>query len=419
MALLERHLLGFGRDAVAGFPVTVIEGARKVGKSTFASQLISDRSAVQVTLDDPSTLQAARDDPTAFVEQARTTLVIDEVQRHPELLVAIKASVDRDRRPGRFVLTGSSNLLRLERTPDSLAGRAVTLRLRGLSQGEMLGVHDDFVHSLETDDPMTATSTWHRKDYAEVIGVGGYPEMRALAPRLRRAWLDSYVERIVQRDIHDVRGPTSPERLRSVLRLIAANQSGELVKARVAQQAGIPPTSIDVYLDLLETVFLLERIPSFTPNLTRREIGRSKAIVADGGLATRLVGVTAEQMSVLTGSDHLGPFLEGFVVGELSKQQTWSAVDYELRHYRDRDGMEVDLVLERRDGGVYGVEVKASSTFKSEHFRGLKFMRDKLGDRFLGGYVLGTASDPIAFGRKLWGLPVSALWRGSARSSAD
>lgn len=198
-------------------------------------------------------------------------------------------------------------------------------------------------------------------------------------------------------------------RLLSVLRLIAANTSGELVKSRLARDAGIPETSVTAYLDLLETMYLTVRLPPWTPNLTSRESSKPKALVTDPGLALRLARVSESQLTPLT-STAIGPAMEGFVVTELLKQRSWSSVEFELFHYRDRTGLEVDVVAEFADGTVIGFEVKSGSTLKREHFTGLRALRDRLGDRFLGGYVLNTALTGQVFESKLWGLPVAALW---------
>lgn len=396
---------------MAVFPVVVVQGARQVGKSTFAGMVAADAQARTLTLDDRATADAARNDPQAFVEQfPGNTLVIDEVQRAPELVLAIKTAVDRDRTPGRFLLTGSSDLLRLERTPDSLAGRAVTLRLRGLSQGELSGAPDDFVTSIKTLDPASFQTGWTRDDYAQALGRGGYPEVQRLSDRMRRTWLDSYIDRIIQRDVQDVRTTYQPERLRSLLRLVAANQSGELVKARLAAQAQIPASSITSYLDVLATVFLLDVLPPWTPNLTRREIGRPKSLVCDSALALRLAGLSSGQLAALSGADHLGGLLEGMAVQELLKQQSWSESDYRLYHYRDRNGLEVDVVVELADGSIYGLEIKASQTIKGEHFKGLKGLQERAGSRFRGGFVLGTTRVGSQHGSALWSMPLAALW---------
>jgi len=409
--LIPRHAVPFGREVLGAFTTVVVQGARQVGKSTFAELLVEDREARIVTLDDRQTLEAAAADPTAFVDQLPTgTLVIDEIQRAPELILPIKASIDRNRRPGRFILTGSSDLLRLSRTPDSLADRAITLNLRTLSQGEIRRRDDDLLGRLRAGAaPADFTTSVNRQDYADLIATGGYPEARRLSARLRSVWFDSYVDRLLERDLGDIAPRIDAARVGSVLRLIAANQAGELVKSRVARDANVPETSISAYLDLLETLYLVGRLRPWTPNLTSREASKPKTYVTDPGLALRLARVTAAQLEPLT-SPHIGAAMEGFVVTELLKQRGWSAEEYELFHYRDRDGLEVDIIAEFFDGSVIAIEVKAGSTAKSEHFAALRSLRDRLGERFVGGYVLNTGNRGIPFGDRLWALPVSALW---------
>lgn len=410
--MLDRHLLGTASRLLDAFPAVVVQGARQVGKSTFAGMLMSGRPASMMTLDDPQVLDAARSDPVGFVSQVPgATLVIDEIQRAPELILPIKAAIDRDRTPGRFVLTGSADLLRIERTPDSLAGRAVSLDLFGLSQGELLGRRDDFIaRVLGFDDGDTVTSTFRRSDYAAVIGRGGYPELRGRDWADSRVWLDSYLTRIVQRDASDLRRSVVPARVRSVLRLLAANQAGELVKARIAEQAALPATTLPAYLDLLEAMYLVRLIPSWTPNLTRREVARPKAVIADSALALRLARLTPDQLVPIVGGEHFGAMLEGFVIGELMRQQGWSAQPHELFHYRDRDGLEVDVVIELDDGRVIGIEVKAAEAARSEHFMSLKSFAQRLGSRFAAGIVLCTATSGQRFGERFRSLPVASLW---------
>lgn len=409
--LLRRALADTAREVIETFPAVVIQGARQVGKSTFAQLLVTDRPSRLVTLDDPATFESSRLDPSGFVDQfPEGTLVIDELQRSPELILPIKASIDRDRRPGRFVMTGSSNLLRLPRTPDSLAGRAVTIELKPLSQGELRGVRDDLMTALRAaGDVADVTSQMTRTDYVAAIATGGYPEARLLNQRMRNVWFDSYLERLMERDVADVAPRVDSSRVASVLRLLAAGQSGELVKSRISRDSGIPETSVGAYLDLLDTMYLTARLPSWTPNLTSREVARPKSVVVDSGLALRLSRVTEQQLLPIS-SAHLGAAMEGFVVAELVKQQGWSAEEFQLFHYRDRAGLEVDVIVEFYDGSVMGIEVKSGSTFKGEYFAGLRAVRDKLGDRFVGGYVLNTSSKAAAFGDRLWGLPISALW---------
>ena len=413
MALIQRHTYAFAQEVIDSFPAAVIQGARQVGKSTLAAQLAEGRDARILTLDEEQTLAAAIEDPAGFVNQHRSgVLVIDEIQRHPELTLAIKASIDRDRRPGRFLLTGSSDLLRARRATDSLAGRAATISLRPFSQGELAATLDDFAHRFRAGIPYEDVhSETTRADYARMIVAGGYPDALNLGDRMRNTWFDGYVERLVRRDARELVSVTDPNRLLSLLRLIAANQAGELVKARFARDAGIPPTSITSYLDTIETLFLVDLLRPWTPNLTSRETGRSKASVTDSGLAARLSRVTEQQLTPLDGTaQHLGALMEGFVVGELLKQQAWSAEEYELFHYRTRDGLEVDVVIEFADGQLLGIEVKSGATFRADHFAALRSLRDRLGDRFAGGIVLNTGDTGYRFGDRLHGLPVSSLW---------
>ncbi len=374
--------------------------------------LTSGRAARLVTLDDPQALDAARADAVGFVGQSPgRTLVIDEIQRAPELVLPIKAAIDRDRTPGRFVLTGSADLLRIERTPDSLAGRAISIDLFGLSQGELVGRVDDFVgRVLNIADGDDHTTTWRRADYAAAIGRGAYPELRDRDWAASKAWLDSYLTRIVQRDASDLHRNVVPARLRSVLRLLAANQAGELVKARIADQAGLPATSLPVYLDLVEAMYLVRLIPAWTRNLTRREIARPKAIVSDSALALRLARLAPEQIVPVVAGENFGAMLEGFVVGELMRQQGWSVLPFEVFHYRDRDGLEVDIIIELDDGRVIGVEVKAAEAARTEHFAPLRTLAQRLGDRFAAGIVLCTAPQGQRFGYRMWSLPVASMW---------
>lgn len=241
---------------MATFPALIVQGARQVGKSTFAGQLVEGLPATTVTLDDDDMRLAALADPRGFVGQRPDgTLVIDELQRAPELILAIKAEIDRDRRPGRFLLTGSSNLLALSKTPDSLAGRAVDLEFQGLSQGELEGTLDDLPARLRQGiDGARWQSGITRAGYAARITCGGYPEARDVTTRMTNVWFDGYVVRLLEKDLVDIESRIDSGRVASVLRLLAANQSGELVKARVARDAGISESSVTACRPLVDAV---------------------------------------------------------------------------------------------------------------------------------------------------------------------
>ncbi len=243
-----------------------------------------------------------------------------------------------------------------------------------------------------------------------MLARGAYPEVQHLEGRMRTTWLGSYLTRVIERDATSIHRLVQPARLKAVLRLLAANQSGELVKGRVAEQSGVPASSISAYLDVAQAIFLTAAVPPWTPNLTRREIGRHKSVVLDSALAMRLARITAGQLEPLTGPDHLGGLLEGFVVAELMKQAGWSQTSFDLRHYRDRSGSEVDIIVELDDGRIIGIEVKSSSSFKGDQFAGLRALASKAGSRFAAGIVFGTGQSSVQHAEGLWGLPISALW---------
>lgn len=410
--VLTRHLEPVATDMLEHFPGVVIEGARQVGKSTLAAA-IAQPDAIVMNLDDEQTRVAAEDDHAGFIAQAgERQMVIDEIQRMPELTLAVKASIDRDRRPGRFILTGSSSLLRVRGTADSLAGRVGRLSLYGLSRGEAAGKADDFIAAIITNPTAITrfTSDVTRSDYAQLLAVGAYPEVRSASTRTREQWFDGYLQGVIGRDLAELRREVRPARSMAVLRTLAGRQSTELVKATLAQETSVPASTITGYLDLLHDVGLVTSVPPWTPKLADREIGRPKTSIIDSGLATWLARVTAEQLTRIEYGDAFGSYLESFVMAELARQQTWSAQDFQLFHYRVRDKGEIDLIVELRDGTVIAIEVKASTSFNRNHFKWMRGLRDELGPRFLAGIVLNTGDTGYRYSDRLWGAPVSALW---------
>jgi len=400
-------------DTLADTPITVIQGARQVGKSTLTRQVLAHRDAKLVSLDVAAVFNAAKADPDAFVRQTSGLLGVDEVQRVPELVRAMKDAVEEDRRPGRFLITGSANLLELPGTQESLAGRAETVPLYGLSRGEVVGKQEDFVDLLMAGDAHTLSkrhSSMRRNDYLEILCAGSYPEPMSRAGRRRNAWFDNYLGRIVSRDARDVSRLAHLDRLPALIRLLAANNAGELVKARIATDSGIPETSVTSYVDLLQTLYLIHQVPAWGNNLTGRVTGRPKVALLDTGLAARLNNVSPAAMAPGVVSDAAGGLFEAFAAGELRRQLVWSEAAPGLFHFRARTGIEVDLVLEDGDRNVAGIEVKAATTVTAADFRGLAFLRDKLGERFRLGVLLHTGPQALPFGDRLWALPYEAMW---------
>jgi predicted AAA+ superfamily ATPase len=412
--LLPRNVEALALATISDTPVTVIQGARQVGKSTLASMLASHLDSRQVTFDNPSSLVAAQEDPVGFVEQHTSgTLIIDEAQIYPQILRSIKHSVDENRRPGRFIITGSADLLHVSGANESLAGRAETVRLYPFSQGELNGYREDFVKRLvsgKPPEPSSRQTTLSRKDYATILPKGGYPEAIVRQARRRTAFYRNYLSGVLDHDAAELSGLAHLDKLQLLYTLLSAQTSNELVKANLAKTVGIPETSIHAYLRLLSDLYLIHELPAWGRNISKRAVSRSKVYLIDSGLASFLNGESEESLADFAHGEAFGRLLESLAVGELLKQQTWSDIDYTLFHYRDKDQREVDIIIELFDGRLIGLEIKATQTVLRKHFGGLRFLRDVLGERFIGGFVLYTGQESLSFGDRLIALPLCELW---------
>ncbi|HVE63026.1 MAG TPA: ATP-binding protein [Mycobacteriales bacterium] len=407
--VLPRRAASIVADALADTRVVLVTGARQCGKSTLVRVLAKDRSAEWRNLDSAVTRQAAASDPTGFVDFGEL-MVIDEIQRVPELLLAIKEQVDADPRPGRYLLTGSARVLGLRALPDTLPGRTETVELWPFSQGEIDGLQEGFVDAAFTDaGVLHHTSAVSRGEYAERIVRGGFPGAVARAnPARRERFFDSYVADLVARDVSQLSEIERPAQLCALLRLLAARSGQLLVGNALSNDLQVSARTVHRYLSLLEEVFLIKRIPAWSRNVSSRAVGTPKVSFVDSGVAGNLLD--ADARSLLRPGGPFGPLLEGFVLTELARQLTWSRRRVELSHYRTKDGTEVDAVLEDRQGRVVGIEVKASSTVRSDDFRGLRHLADRLDEDFVAGFVLYTGTQTLPFGPRLRAVPVSALW---------
>lgn len=398
------------RDALADTPVVAVNGARQVGKTTLVTDLLDGGEGTRlVTLDDETQRSAAHADPTTFVQHAGL-LVIDEVQRCPELLPAIKAEVDRDRRPGRFLLTGSTRLLSTPEMSASLAGRVEIVDLWPLSQGELGRRQEGFIDALLTwGDSLLHESELQRADYMERVYAGGFPEPLGRQGRRRYRWFANYATTVVERMVAEVADIERLTTMPALLRLCAARTANELKLEDIARDLGLPPRTVSSYLTHLQAVFLVHLVPAWSRNLTSKVARRPKVMLVDSGLAAHLVRVDPRALSDPAAAA-AGPLLETFVVMEVRKQLAWSASVGDLYHFRDRGGVEVDIVIETHDGRIAGLEVKASATARNEDFRGLRLFEERLGGRFAGGVVLYTGRQTVPFGPKLAAVPIARLW---------
>lgn len=389
------------REALTDTPVVMIVGARQVGKSTLA-QTLSD---AHFTLDDLTTLAAAQTDPVGFVQGLPDGVLLDEVQRAPDLVLALKASVDRDRRPGRFLLTGSANVLTLPRVADSLAGRMSVHHLWPLAQGELNATGANFVTTVFSD---TWPSGTEAANLETRVLRGGYPEVLTRSERRRDAWFEAYLRTLMERDVRDLSRISGVTQLPRLLSLLAARSGNLLNASDLARDAGLNNMTVTRYVDLLRALFLVDTLPAWATNASKRLIKAPKVYVPDSGLAAHLLGVTAA--TIERDRRTFGPLLEGFVVSELARLTGWSKPQAALFHYRTAGGQEVDAVLEARGGRVVGVEVKASASVTSGDFGGLRALQEDAGSRFYRGVVLYTGDRAVPFGDGLMALPVGALW---------
>jgi hypothetical protein len=410
--MIPRHLAEPLRTALGDRPVVFVQGPRQAGKSTLVRQLAGGpHRARYLTLDDDDVLGAARADPVGFVGGLGDRVVLDEVQHAPELFRAIKASVDRDRRPGRFLLTGSANVLLLPRVSESLAGRVEILTLLPLSQGEREGRREGFVDAVfGAELPVLPRERAPLPELVERVVRGGYPELETItAPSRRRVWFDSYATTILQRDVRDLANIEGRTELPRLLRLLAARTSSLANVADIARTVGMPYNTAKRYLALLEMTFLFHARPAWSSNLGKRLVRAPKLALVDTGLLAHLLGLDAAGLA--GDSRLLGPLLENFVVMEIEKQTEWSDVKPDVFHFRTQSDQEVDVVLEARDGSVVGIEVKAGASIGGGDLKGLRALREMTGKRFRRGVLLNTGAETLRLDDRLAAAPVSALWR--------
>ncbi|MFD3702745.1 ATP-binding protein [Nocardia sp. NPDC058658] len=408
--LQPRHAAEAVREALSDTRVVLVNGARQAGKSTMVRAVAGTQSATWRDLDRPDDRQAATVDPIGFVEDSGL-MVIDEIQRVPELLLPIKVSVDDDPRPGRYLLTGSSRLLGMRDLPDTLPGRMETIELWPFSQGEIDRTPDGFIDALFRHGPSAGTdSDITRTEYTERLVRGGFPEAVARTdPRRRARFFDNYVQNLVECDVRQLSEIERAPQLATMIRLLAARSGTIVGSPSLARDLDLASGTTQRYLRLLEEIFLIKRIPGWSRNLGTRATAAPKLFFVDSGIAARMLAADAHTLRRPNGP--LGPLLEGFVISELARQLTWTETPVDMYHYRDQNKVEVDVVLEDRRGSVVGIEVKAASTVKSEDFRGLRTLESKLGDDFLTGIVLYTGNHTLPFGPKLRAMPISALWQ--------
>jgi uncharacterized protein len=414
--LRPRRLLEVVRERLAEEPVVILTGPRTVGKSTLLAGLSRELDRPVFDLDRPDARSAATADP-GFLVSGPEPVLIDEFQHAPELLDAIKAELNRDTRPGRFVLAGSTRYSVLPQAAQSLTGRAHVINVLPLSQGELHRRRERFIDLL-WEDPQRLPHAGKaravtRDEYVDRILAGGFPMiLQRQTTRARASWFADYVNLVVMRDVLDIARVRQREALPRLLRQLAA-QTGQLLNiTKAGQAARLESSTANRYATLLEAAFMIQRLPAWGETLGKRLAAHPKVHVIDSGLAGWLLGLSAAKINsrnpaVLTEFGHL---VETFAVGEILKQVSWSNEVTTASHFRTETGDEVDLVLETWDGRVAGFEIKAGTRIKDPDLNGLRLLRDRLGDRFAGGFVLNLGELAYRKEDKITVMPLSALW---------
>lgn len=413
MEMLYRHLTGPIRETLKDTPAVLVNGARQAGKSTLVqSEELAEHGRQYLTFDDPGILAAAKRDPNGFVAGLNSPVTLDEIQQVPELFPVIKAAIDRRRQPGKFLLTGSANVMLLPKLSESLAGRMEVLTLWPFSQGEIRGVQENFVDTLFSRKPIAwsgKSATMQKEELLEMEVAGGYPPAvtRQSASR-RSAWFQSYVMAMLQRDIRDLANIADSTAVPRLLSVVAARVGGLLNFSDLSRTMALPQSTLKRYFALLEATFLVQLLRPWARNVGKRVIQTPKVYLNDTGLLAHMLGVSVDRLK--TEGNLAGSVLENFVLMELRKQCSWSTTQPELFYWRTVAGEEVDVVLEDRAGRLVGVEIKAAATLGSSDVRGLQALAGTVGKNWVRGVVLYIGKEIVPFSANMHGIPLSRLW---------
>ncbi|WP_447969528.1 ATP-binding protein [Nitrospira sp. M1] len=407
--LLPRYAEPLLIEALTDSPAVLIYGPRQCGKTTLAQRVGQRMGYTYINFDDDVARTAAEADPAGFVDDLPNRVTLDEVQRVPTLFTTLKTAIDRKRTPGRFILTGSAHVLLVPKLTDSLAGRLELLRLHPLAQCELGRKEADFLYTLFTADFKTRRSKRLGSELSQRITSGGYPATLARSTERRRAaWYRDYLDALIQRDVRDLSRISRLDALPRLLTL-AAGQTGRLLNiSDLAAPFQLSRPTIRDYMTLLERIFLLETLPPWHSNRLSRLIKTPKLHMGDTGLAAALLGINSA--SLTADRSLIGQLLETFVFQELRRQASWHNESLHFFHFRDKDGSEVDIVIEQGARMLVGVEVKAGATVTSSDFRGLRKLRQAAGSRFAGGVVLYDGETCASFGDGMHAVPLRRLW---------
>lgn len=415
MALIRRGIEDEVRDILSVSRAAAIVGPRQAGKSTLAKQLqVAGLVPNYFSLDNEPTRKSALADPDGFASSLARPAVIDEVQRAPELMLAIKEILDNDLAPGQFLLTGSADLITSRTIADALPGRVEYVNLWPFAQAELAGTRVSVIDGLLAGDPPRVSGAPQgRHAAAERVVAGGFPDALDRTARQRLRYFRSYARTVLGRDLRDVgEVRIDSAKLERLLALLAARTGGLVNYAALGVELALDDKTIKAHVELLSQLFLLYKLRPWSTNLGSRQIKTPKLFLSDSGMAAALLGADETRYSAPDQGALAGMLFETFVLMELVKQATWSTTRVEPYFYRDTEKREVDLLVESPSGDVVGIEIKAGANVDASGLRGLRFLRDKLGTRFKAGVVVYCGEHTLPFGERIWAVPVSGLWSG-------
>lgn len=388
--------------------VLLLSGPRQSGKTTLARELVSDQTEYR-TLDDSTLRRAAEADPQGFIKRRANTLIIDEVQRVPSLLPAIKNAVDEDTRPGQYLLTGSANIQSLPTVRESLAGRIAKIRLRPLAQGEIRKIIPGFIDSAFKQSFAQGGIHYDRDGLLEIAFTGGFPEPRLLNDRARKRWHSDYMDAILERDLKEIARINRKNVMRELANTLAAWSGKYMDLSAIGAGLSIQRPTLESYINALETLYLVERVYPWTKTDYARVGKQSRLFMVDSGLMTSLLRWKMDQ--VRFDPDRSGKLMETFAFHEIMAQIDAGEGRYELFHYRDREKREIDFLIEREDDALLGIEIKAGAAVDKNDFKHLRWFKNNLAQtRPFVGIVLYTGELPASFGDSFWAVPFGLLW---------
>lgn len=406
----KRHITSKLEKAILRSPVILLTGARQTGKTTLIKHIGKNQKYSYVTFDDIRFLSSAKNDPVGFIQNLEKPVILDEVQRIPEIFLSIKHDVDENRTPGRFILTGSANPLLIPRLGDSLAGRMEILTLLPLSQGELLGIQENFIDRAFDKNYVypIAKNALPKPDLYHKIIKGGYPLVQNSNDEERESWFNSYITTLLQRDVQDLANISGLSEMPHLLKLLATRVGNLINIAELSRSIGMASSTLHRYITLLETIFLIVFQPPWFSNMGKRLTKSPKTYLIDTGLLSFLLDLRIDKD--LREYHFIGSILENFVFNEIQKQLTWNSMRIKPFHFRTVTGIEVDIILENQAGSLVGIEIKNSETVTPHDFKGLRYLQEEVGKLFIKGIVIYNGSQVVPFGKDLYALPISYLW---------